>query len=120
MITLACAKFHECRLEVQFLFVDQPVSASPERFQSALELHERAEMLSEMPVCVQHVALEEERVGVRLLAPVIIADPLEGLSCLAADCEEPAVAFQRNVLQRVPDILPKRRVLQKTPIFGFS
>ena len=77
-------------------------------------------MLSETPVCVQHVALEEEGVGVRLLAPVIIADPLEGLSCLAADREEPAFAPQRNVFQRVPDILPKRRILQKAPIFVFS
>src|SRR5579864_236341 len=107
MITLACAKFHECRLEVQFLFVDRPVSASPERFQSALELHEHAEMLSETPVCVQHVSFEEEGVGVRLLAPVIIADLLEGLPCLAADRQEPAFMSQRNVFQRVPDILPK-------------
>src|ERR1700722_15920411 len=97
MITLACAKFHECRLEVQFLFVDRPVSALPERFQSALELHEHAEMLSETPVCVQHVALEEKGVDIRLLAPVIIADPLEDLSCLATDREKPAFVPQRNV-----------------------
>src|SRR5580704_18082458 len=73
-----------------------------------------------MPVRVQHVSLEEERIGIVLLAPIVIANLLEGLPHSAADAEIPAVSSQGNVLKRIPKVLSKRWILQKAPVFVFA
>src|SRR5580658_2462398 len=73
-----------------------------------------------MPVRVQHESLQEERIGIVLLSPTIVANLLEGLAHSAADAEIPAVSSQGNVLQRIPKVLSKRCILQKAPVFVFA
>src|SRR5580692_5586930 len=73
-----------------------------------------------MPVRVQHVSFEVKRIGIRLFSPIIDADLLQDLTSPAADAEVPAVRAQGNVLQRIPEVLPERSVLQKAPVFIFA
>src|SRR5580658_743717 len=73
-----------------------------------------------MPVRVQHVSFKEEGIRIRLFAPVIVANLLEGLPHSAADAEVPAVSSQGNVLQRIPEVLPERWIFQKAPVFVFA
>src|SRR6266853_592979 len=46
------AGLEERGFEVEFLFVDRPWSTGPEGLQTALQLNERAEMWTEMPIAV--------------------------------------------------------------------
>src|SRR5580658_8843131 len=73
-----------------------------------------------MPVRVQHVSFEVKRIGIRLFSPIIVADLLQDLTSPATDAEVPAVWSQGNVLQRIPEVLPERWVLQKAPVFVFA
>src|SRR5262249_51837212 len=86
----------------------------------ALELNVCAEMLSEVPVCVQHVSLEIKLIGVVLFAPIVVTNLLQNLTHPTANAEVPAVPSKGNVLQGIPEIPPERCVLQKAPVFAFA
>jgi hypothetical protein len=74
-----------------------------------------------MNIGVRHIPLEEEGVLDRLLAPVIVADPLKVLPNLASEADVPVVliVLQAYVLNRVPEVLPEGRIPQETPILVF-
>src|SRR5580700_10444292 len=73
-----------------------------------------------MPVGVQHVSFEEEGVGIVLFSPIVIAYLLEGLARLAANGEKPAVRSEPDVFDGIPEVLTKREVFQKAPVFVFA
>jgi hypothetical protein len=106
--------------DIKLLFIDRPGSARAKRFQSALELNKRTDILSQVPIHVQHVSFEEEGVGIVLLAPIVISDLLEGFARLTADGEEPALWSEADIFDGVPEVLAKRGVFQKAPIFVFA
>jgi hypothetical protein len=58
-----------------------------------------------VPIAVKHVSLETKRIHVGLFAPVVVTDSLEYFPDLTADREVPTVLAQRNVLDRIPEIL---------------
>ena len=65
-----------------------------------------------------HIPLEKESVLERLLAPVIVPDPLPVLPGLASNTQVPVVAMvpQAYILDRIPETVPKRGVSQKAPV----
>src|SRR5262249_16024479 len=71
-----------------------------------------------MKIGMHHVALEEESILERVLAPVIVPDPLPILPGLASNTQVPVIAMvqQADILDRIPETLPKRGVPQKTPV----
>jgi hypothetical protein len=75
-----------------------------------------------MNIGVHHIPLKKERVLERLLAPVIVPDPLEVLPNLAAEANVPVVSmvFQAYVLNRIPEVLPEGGVPQKAPVLVFA
>src|SRR5258707_9323812 len=77
-------------------------------------------MFAEMPIAMQHITLERELVHVWLFSPVIVADLLQNLPDLTADCEIRTARAQPYLLDRVPEILPQRRVFEETPFLVLS
>src|SRR5580700_3223936 len=98
------ADLDKSSLEIEGFFVDRPGTACSQIFQPALELHENAKVLSQMPIRVQHVPLEKKRVHVCLLSPVIISDLLESFTDFAAETDVARLAVQRDVLDRIPEV----------------
>jgi len=47
-------------------------------------------------------------------------DLLEGFARLAANGEEPALRSEPDIFDGVPEILTKRGIVQKAPVFGFA
>ena len=71
-----------------------------------------------MKIGMHHVALEKESILERVLAPVIVPDPLPVLPGLASNTQVPVIAMvpQADILDRIPETVPKRGVPQKTPV----
>ena len=65
-----------------------------------------------MKIGMHHVALEKESILERVLAPVIVADPLPVLPGLASNTQVPVIAMvpQADILDRIPETVPKRGV----------
>jgi len=61
-------------------------------------------MFAVMNIGMRHIPLEEESVLDRLLAPVIVADPLPGFSNLASNACLPVI-----------DVVPKPYVFDRIP-----
>jgi hypothetical protein len=74
-----------------------------------------------MNIGVSHIPLEKESVLDRLLAPVIVPDPLEVLPNPASNAYVPVVEMvpQAYVLKRIPEVLPEGGVPQKAPVLVF-
>jgi len=74
-----------------------------------------------MNIGVRHIPLEKESVLDRLLAPVIVPDPLEVLPGPASKAYVPVVAMvpQAYVLNRIPEVLPEGGIPQKAPVLIF-
>src|SRR5580704_5263631 len=75
-----------------------------------------------MNVEIKHVPLFEISAHERLLTPVVVSDLFPNLARLATDGQEPVITAwpQTNIFERVPKLLPLRRVCQKTPVVVFA
>src|SRR5262245_41893866 len=93
-------------------------TALTECLDSAFQLNKRAKVFAVMNIGVRHISLEKESVLERVLAPVIIPDPLPVLPRLTSNAQVPVIAFvpEPYVLDRIPEVFPKGRVPKKTPI----
>ena len=111
----------ESLLNVESLLVDRPRTTLTERLNSALQLNKRAKVLAVMNIGVRHIPLEKESVLDRLLAPVIVPDPLEVLPSPASNAYVPVVEMvsQAYVLNRIPEVLPEDGIPQKALVFIF-
>jgi hypothetical protein len=71
-----------------------------------------------MNIEVPHIPLEKEVVLERLLAPVLVSNPLPVLSSLAANAEVPVVSVvsEADVLDRIPEVLREGRVPEEAPV----
>ena len=89
-----------------------------ERLDSTLQLNKRAHVFAVMDIDVPHVPLEKEGVLERLLAPVVVSNPLPVLTRFAANAQVPVVAMvsEADVLDGVPEILTERGVPEKAPV----
>src|SRR5580704_2170332 len=75
-------------------------------------------MFSIVSVKRKHVSFVQIPVHVRLLSPIVVADLLPDLSSLTSDGEIPTVraVSQRDVLDRIPEVLPKSPIAQEGPV----
>src|ERR1700748_2485209 len=75
-------------------------------------------MLAVMQVEIGHVPFIEVPVPIRRLAPVVVSDLLPDLAGFAADGHVPVIGAlaERDVFDRVPEVLPESSVAQKTPV----
>src|ERR1700756_536945 len=75
-------------------------------------------MLAIMQVDIGHVPFIEVPVPTRRLAPVIVSDLLPDLAGFAAYGHVPVIGTlaERDVFDRVPEVLPEASVAQKTPV----
>src|SRR5262245_7345728 len=114
-------EFQETCLEIEFLFVDGPGTGETKRVDPTLQFEKRADVLAVMKIEVRHVPLVEVPIHERLLSPIVIAYLLPHVSDLATDCHVPifSVAAQRDVFDRIPEILTKARIAQKGPVLIF-
>src|ERR1700761_453365 len=75
-------------------------------------------MLAIVQVEVGHVPFIEVPVPIRRLAPVVVSDLLPDLAGFAAHGHVPVIGAltERDIFDRVPEVLPEASVAQKTPV----
>src|ERR1700743_1251391 len=71
-----------------------------------------------MQIEIGHVSLVEVPIPIRRLAPVVVSDLLPDFAGFAAHGHVPVIGAlaQRDVLDRVPEVLPEAPVAQETPV----
>src|ERR1700761_1464865 len=114
------ADLEKRRFEIETFLFYRPRTARAKVLHSALELYEDAKVFPQMPVRMQHIPLEEKRVPVPLLAPVVVSDLLESFTDFAAQTDVARLAAKRDVFDRIPEIGAQRRVGQETPVVVFA
>src|ERR1700742_1723297 len=79
-------------------------------------------MLAVMQVEIGHVPFIEVPVPIRRLAPVVVSDLFPDLAGFAAHGHVPVIGAlaERDVFDRVPEVLPEASVAQKTPVLILS
>ena len=85
------ANVQECCQEIEPLLIDGSGTALTECVDSAFQLNKRAKVFAVMNIGVRHISLEKESVLERVLAPVIIPDPLPVLPRLTSNAQVPVI-----------------------------
>jgi len=102
-------------VQIKLIAIRGPRSAIPAVFKAALELREEPEVITEMHVCMDHIALEQIAVLIlRSASPKIVVVIFVALADIAAECEVvDSVGIERDEFDRVKKI---RRVIRAPEI----